>query len=49
VEFLVLLMPTVWFGILALFLLLYVILDGFDLGWASSRSPASEKSSAQSL
>lgn len=25
-------MPTVWFVILALFLLLYVILDGFDLG-----------------
>jgi cytochrome d ubiquinol oxidase subunit II len=31
-EFLELFMPTVWFVILALFLLLYVILDGFDLG-----------------
>jgi cytochrome d ubiquinol oxidase subunit II len=31
-DFLELFMPTVWFGILALFLLLYVILDGFDLG-----------------
>ncbi|MDB9313210.1 cytochrome d ubiquinol oxidase subunit II [Spirulina sp. CS-785/01] len=26
------LLPQVWFGILALFLLLYVMLDGFDLG-----------------
>ncbi|MCP9795435.1 cytochrome d ubiquinol oxidase subunit II [Synechococcus lacustris] len=31
-EFLEWFMPTVWFVILALFLLLYVILDGFDLG-----------------
>ena len=31
-EFLDVFMPTVWFVILALFLLLYVILDGFDLG-----------------
>lgn len=31
-EFLELFMPAVWFVILALFLLLYVILDGFDLG-----------------
>ena len=31
-EFLEGFMPTVWFVILALFLLLYVILDGFDLG-----------------
>ena len=26
------LLPQMWFGILALFLFLYVILDGFDLG-----------------
>ncbi|PSB67675.1 cytochrome oxidase, partial [filamentous cyanobacterium CCP1] len=25
-------LPQVWFGILALFLFLYVMLDGFDLG-----------------
>ncbi|QBE69331.1 Cytochrome d ubiquinol oxidase subunit II [Synechococcus sp. WH 8101] len=31
-DFLDLFMPAVWFVILALFLLLYVILDGFDLG-----------------
>lgn len=31
-EFLDGFMPTVWFVILALFLLLYVVLDGFDLG-----------------
>jgi cytochrome d ubiquinol oxidase subunit II len=31
-DFLELFMPAVWFVILALFLLLYVILDGFDLG-----------------
>ncbi|MFN2168035.1 MAG: cytochrome d ubiquinol oxidase subunit II, partial [Anaerolineae bacterium] len=31
-DFLEWFMPTVWFVILALFLLLYVILDGFDLG-----------------
>ncbi|MEA5391247.1 cytochrome d ubiquinol oxidase subunit II [Cyanobium gracile UHCC 0139] len=31
-DFLDVFMPVVWFVILALFLLLYVILDGFDLG-----------------
>jgi cytochrome d ubiquinol oxidase subunit II len=31
-DFLEIFMPAVWFVILALFLLLYVILDGFDLG-----------------
>jgi len=31
-DFLELFLPIVWFAILALFLLLYVILDGFDLG-----------------
>jgi len=31
-DFLDVFMPTVWFVILALFLSLYVILDGFDLG-----------------
>ena len=31
-DFLAIFMPAVWFGILALFLLLYGILDGFVLG-----------------
>ena len=31
-ETLTYLLPQVWFGILALFLFLYVMLDGFDLG-----------------
>jgi cytochrome d ubiquinol oxidase subunit II len=31
-DFLDTFMPGVWFVILALFLLLYVVLDGFDLG-----------------
>ena len=31
-DFLELFLPVVWFVILALFLLLYVVLDGFDLG-----------------
>ncbi len=41
-EFLEWFMPMVWFVILAMFLLLYVILDGFDLGVVilSHTSPA---------
>ncbi len=31
-ETLVYFLPQVWFALLALFLFLYVILDGFDLG-----------------
>ncbi len=37
-EFLDIFMPAVWFVILALFLLLYVILDGFDLGARASNT-----------
>ena len=44
-EFLDVFMPGVWFVILALFLLLYVILDGFDLGVGilSLTSPSEEQ------
>jgi len=45
-DFLEWFMPTVWFVILALFLLLYVILDGFDLGVASCRLPQRVRPSA---